>query len=80
MSVIIPRSNEDDEDRLFRTYDFTLPEPSSSEIPEPTPEVRRISRELRDQYLRALARTKQIREEEAKRKSEASDSASKSGS
>ena len=80
MSVIIPRYNEDDPNRIIRTCDFTLPESSSSEIPEPTPEGRRISLELRDQYLRALARTKQIREEEAKRKSEASDSAPKSGS
>ena len=78
MSDIIPRFNEGDEDRLFRTCDFSLPE--SSEIVEPTPEMRRISLELRDQYLRALARSKQLRQEEAKSQSDAGDSAPTSGS
>jgi hypothetical protein len=70
MNDIIPTINEGDEDRLFRTCDFSLPE--SSEIVAPTPEIRRISLELRDQYLRTLARSKQLRQEQAKSQSDAS--------
>ena len=74
----IPPLEDGDSKYLFRTYEFSLPESSENEVP--TPEMNRISLELRDQYLRALARSKQIREEEAKRKSDASDSAPTNGS
>ena len=58
----IPPSFDDEDDRLFPTYDFSLPD--SSEGYTPTPEQQQISLALRDQYLQALERSKQIRQEE----------------